>query len=139
MEMHGILPSCFGNVRKTEFSIEIVQQVILNNKHEFLVDRFERPNLMMKLHQYRLGRHFPVHSVAAVPISFFPNSTYAHNAKEALPSGPHCARSVQCLELNAYEVRHLPITRRDQDIIYASSRYGNLGHNVDFIAGLVPR
>ena len=46
-----------------EFLGHVREQLILCDKDQLLVDVLEGLNLVVHLHENRLGRHFPVHAV----------------------------------------------------------------------------
>lgn len=69
----------------------------------------------------------------------FSNFANAHTTKKVLSRRPHCAGSVQGLELDTDEICYLSISSRDKNIIDTASWYGHFRYNVDFISGLMPR
>ncbi len=137
--MHRIDLPYVSDVREVEFPAEVLQQVILNNKHECLINRFERSELVMELDQDRLGCHLPIHPVAPTANIVFSNFANAHTTKKVLSRRPHRAGSVQGLELDADEICYLSISSRDKNIIDTASRYGHFRYNMDFVSGLMPR
>ena len=139
MKMHRIDLSYVNNVREVEFLAEVLQQVILNNKHECPINRFERSDLVMELDQDRLGCHLPIHSIAPTANIVLSNFAHTHTAEKVLSRRPHRAGSVQGLKLDADEICYLSISSRDKNIIDTASRYGHFRYNMDFVSGLMPR
>ena len=120
-------------------NVMIIQQVILDDKHEALSHSLESLYLVMELNKYSLGGHLPVYAIAPPTIIIFPDDPCANNGQKTLARPPHRAGRVQCLELNSAHVLHSSISSGHENIINATPRHTDLGNYVYFVARFVQR
>ena len=62
VNVQWIADGCGSQSLKIELLGDVVEQMILNHQHQMLAEMFECFDLVVQLHQDRLGRHLPVHA-----------------------------------------------------------------------------
>ena len=111
--------------------------MILSDEDQVLVDVFKGLDLVMELHQDRLGRHLPVHPERFCRLCV--SSLHADSliVQKPLPLRPNRSGGVQRLQLDADEVLDFAVLGRHQKEVDAPAGNRAFRDNVQFVARFV--
>ena len=130
VELHRVVIGSAAYVSEGELPLKVVQEFILQDKHEPMAQCLKGAYFVVQLDQGRLRGHLPVHAVASTTPAVFAVLAYSCLSQEPLTSRPDRSRRIECLQLNTDEVPHGVPIHRNQEVVHATARQSDFRYDV---------